>query len=54
MQLLATKLSSIGIPFDSDLVTSRGGHTWDYFNFMADRVISFVAERLEQESRRIR
>lgn len=50
---LTMKLSSIGIPFESDLATSAGGHSWDYFNRMARPVLEFVAERLEQESRRI-
>lgn len=50
---LTMKLRSIGIAFEADLETSAGGHTWDYFNTMAGRVIGFVAERLEQESRRV-
>ncbi|MBW3542454.1 MAG: esterase [Planctomycetes bacterium] len=53
VERLTMKLRSIGIPFESDLETSRGGHSWDYFNAMAPRVIGFVAERLEQESRRV-
>jgi S-formylglutathione hydrolase len=50
---LAMKLSSSGIPFESDFDTTRGGHNWDYFNHMAPTVVGFVAERLEQESRRL-
>jgi hypothetical protein len=50
---LTMKLRSIGITFEADLETSAGGHTWDYFNTMAGRVIGFIAERLEQESRRV-
>jgi pimeloyl-ACP methyl ester carboxylesterase len=50
---LAMKLSSSGILFESDLRTSRGGHSWDYFNAMAAPVLKFVAERLESESRRL-
>lgn len=49
---LASKLSSSGIPFESDFTTSCGDHAWDYYNHMADRAIAFLAERLEQESRR--
>jgi S-formylglutathione hydrolase len=45
---LASKLVSIGIPFERDLETSAGGHTWEYFNAMAPRVIEFVAERLQR------
>jgi hypothetical protein len=50
---LTMKLRSIGIPFESDLETSAGGHSWEYFDMMAPRVIGFVADRLEQESRRV-
>ena len=50
---LAMKLSSSGVLFEADLETSAGGHSWDYFNHMAERMIGFVAERLEHESRRV-
>ncbi len=50
---LAMKLSSMGIPFESDFETGKGGHSWEYFNSMAAPVVRFLAERLEQESRRI-
>jgi S-formylglutathione hydrolase FrmB len=50
---LTMKLRSIGISFESDLQTTAGGHTWEYFNAVAGRVIGFIAERLEQESRRV-
>lgn len=53
VERLASKLSSTGIPFESDLVTSRGGHSWDYFNHMAPRVMQFLHSRLEQEGRSI-
>lgn len=49
---LAMKLSSMGVPFESDFATTAGGHSWEYFNMMAPRVVGFVAERLETESRR--
>lgn len=49
---LTSKLYSMGIPFESDFQTSNGGHSWDYFNLMAPRVISFVANGLQQESLR--
>jgi S-formylglutathione hydrolase len=39
---LAMKLSSMGIPFDRDLTTSAGGHTWDYFERMAPTAIEFL------------
>lgn len=49
---LTSKLWSMGIPFESDFTTSNGGHTWDYFNQMAPRVIEFLAKGLEAESLR--
>lgn len=50
---LAMKMSASGIPFEADFQTSHGGHSWDYFNTMAPRVIEFVATALEKESRRV-
>lgn len=47
VERLVSKLYSTGIPFESDLSTSAGGHSWEYFNHMAARVIGFVAERVE-------
>lgn len=52
VERLTLKLYSSGIPFESDFKTSAGGHSWEYFNRMAEPVVKFVAERLEQESRR--
>lgn len=49
---LASKLSSSGIPYERELSIRRGGHSWDYFNHLAPRVVGFLAERLDQESRR--
>ena len=51
-ECLASKLASSGILFECDLETSAGGHSWDYFNFMAERTVGFVAEQLLKESRR--
>jgi len=50
---LAMKLSSMGIPFESDFTTSHGGHTWDYVNSMAAPVMKFLAERIDLELRRL-
>ena len=50
---LASKLYSTGIPFESDLKTRHGGHSWDYFNHAATRVMQFVHAALEQEQRRL-
>ncbi len=49
---LSLKLHSSGIPFESDFQTSKGGHSWQYFNHMAPKVVKFLAEGLDQESRR--
>jgi pimeloyl-ACP methyl ester carboxylesterase len=51
IERLASKLTSTGIPFESDLTTRAGGHTWQYFNSVAPRVMQFVEEKLKQESK---
>jgi S-formylglutathione hydrolase len=43
---LAMKLSSMGIPYERDLTTSAGGHTWTYFDRMAPPALAFLADRL--------
>ncbi|MFQ5732587.1 MAG: alpha/beta hydrolase-fold protein [Planctomycetaceae bacterium] len=48
---LSMKLASMGVMFERDLETRAGGHSWDYFNHMADRVVDFVAERLDKVTR---
>lgn len=50
---LHEKLNALGIPHTIDLTTTAGGHTWDYFNCMAEPVIRFLADSLEKESRRL-
>ncbi|QDU59008.1 alpha/beta hydrolase-fold protein [Aeoliella mucimassa] len=50
---LQMKLASLGIPHECDLVTSHGGHGWDYFHAMAPTAVEFVANRLEKERCRI-
>ena len=50
---LHEKLSALGIPHTCDLTTRAGGHTWDYYNAMAERALRFVHAGLEQESRRL-
>jgi S-formylglutathione hydrolase len=47
------KLSALGIPHTLDLTTQAGGHSWTYFNRMAEPALRFVAEGLERESRRL-
>jgi S-formylglutathione hydrolase len=51
-QRLHEKLAAIGIPHQYDLTTSAGGHSWEYFNNMAPRVIDFVIRSLETEQLR--
>lgn len=53
VERLVSKLSSTGIPFESDLITSHGGHSWEYFNHMAPAVMAFFVTSLEQERRRL-
>jgi esterase/lipase superfamily enzyme len=50
---LHEKLNALGVPHTLDLSTRAGGHSWDYFNRMADRAVRFVHTGLEQESRRL-
>jgi poly(3-hydroxybutyrate) depolymerase len=50
---LDEKLTALGVVHTKDLTTQAGGHTWDYFNAAAERVLTFVAAGLEQESRRL-
>jgi hypothetical protein len=47
---LASKLGSIGIPFESDLTTSIGGRRSDYERHMLPRAVAFVLERLQRIS----
>jgi pimeloyl-ACP methyl ester carboxylesterase len=50
---LHEKLSALGVPHNMDLTTQAGGHSWTYFNRMAEPTLRFVAEGLTQESRRL-
>lgn len=50
---LISKLRSMGIPYESDLQTTNGGHSWDYFNRVAPQVLKYVADKLDEESRRV-
>lgn len=47
------KLSALGIAHTADLTTRAGGHSWDYFNHMAERVQRFLFDALVHESRRL-
>jgi pimeloyl-ACP methyl ester carboxylesterase len=50
---LHEKLNALGVEHEVDLTTRAGGHTWAYFNHMADRVVRFLHAGLEQQSRRL-
>jgi S-formylglutathione hydrolase len=50
---LHEKLSALGVPHTIDFTTSAGGHSWTYFDRMAEPAIRFVHEGLTQESRRL-
>jgi S-formylglutathione hydrolase len=50
---LHEKLSALGVPHEADLTTQAGGHSWVYFNHLADRSVRFLQTGLEHESRRL-
>jgi pimeloyl-ACP methyl ester carboxylesterase len=50
---LHEKLSALGVPHEAELTTRAGGHSWAYFNHLADRAVRFIDTGLEQESRRL-
>jgi S-formylglutathione hydrolase FrmB len=50
---LRMKLASLGVPFECDLETEAGGHSFAYASHMATRAVSFLAGRLERERLRI-
>lgn len=53
VERLISKLNSTGIPFESDLATTCGGHTWKYLDALAPAAVAFLASRLEQERLRL-
>lgn len=50
---LHEKLNALGVAHTCDLTTQAGGHSWTYFNSVAERVMRFLYAGLEQESRRL-
>jgi len=50
---LHEKMSALGAPHEVDLSTRAGGHSWNYFNAMANRSIEFMNRGLEIEARRL-
>jgi S-formylglutathione hydrolase len=50
---LHEKLAALGVPHECDLTSRAGGHSWRYFNHVAERVVRFLHAGLDQESRRL-
>ena len=50
---LHEKLTALGVTHSCDLTTQAGGHSWTYFNHMADRTMPFLEAGLLQEGRRL-
>src|SRR4051794_30631211 len=50
---LHEKLNALGVEHQYDFTTRAGGHSWQYFDHRAERVLSFVVHGLEHESRRL-
>lgn len=50
---LTEKLAALGVPHTCDLTTRAGGHSWEYFNAVADRAVRFVYNGLMEMSRRL-
>jgi S-formylglutathione hydrolase len=50
---LHEKMNALGVPHEIDFTNRAGGHSWEYFDHMAARSISFLRDSLDQESRRL-
>ena len=50
---LRMKLYSLGVPHECDLETQAGGHGFQYYNVMAEKVIEFLFNGLGKERLRI-
>jgi S-formylglutathione hydrolase len=50
---LHEKLNALGVAHTCDLITQAGGHSWQYFDHMAEPALQFLYTGLEQESRRL-
>jgi S-formylglutathione hydrolase len=50
---LHEKLSALGIAHEIDFSTRAGGHSWDYFERMADRALRFIHDGLIHQGRRL-
>jgi S-formylglutathione hydrolase len=50
---LHEKMNALGIPHEINFTTRAGGHSWSYFDHMAQPVVDFLLAGLEKESRRL-
>lgn len=50
---LHEKLSALGIAHTCDLTTRAGGHSWEYFEALAERAVRFLDQALISPSRRL-
>jgi pimeloyl-ACP methyl ester carboxylesterase len=50
---LRMKLYSLGVPYEADLETTGGGHSWEYYDRMAEPALRFIVDRLERERLRV-
>lgn len=50
---LHEKLKALGIEHEIDFTTEAGGHSWPYFDHMAERLETFIHNGLVAESRRL-
>ncbi|MGL6097114.1 MAG: alpha/beta hydrolase [Fimbriiglobus sp.] len=50
---LREKLAATGVPHVADLDTTGGGHSWEYFDAMAEPMTAWLAAALAVESRRL-
>lgn len=48
-----SKLTALGVNYTADFESCTCGHTWNYYDFMAPRVLRFVSEAWAKESRRL-
>jgi pimeloyl-ACP methyl ester carboxylesterase len=50
---LHEKLAALGVPHMADLESQAGGHSWQYFDHMAEPTLRFLYDGLDKESRRL-
>lgn len=50
---LRMKMSALGIPFQCDLETSAGGHSFEYYSHMVPTAIEFLVDKLDAERRKL-